>query len=112
MTKPNAKRLKLTEMRNQATEALGVEPGMELELDNGEIVNVPHPLFLSDEAQTKVNKAGTDTVAMAKAILGDEEHAKFIAHGGHSNDVMLAWRLLSQSMLDSLPNGNPTLSAK
>lgn len=112
MSKPNGKRLKLTEMRQQATEALGVDPGMELELDNGDVVLVPHPLFLADEAQAKVNEAGSNTVEMAKAILGDEAHAKFIAGGGHSNDVMLAWRLLSQSMLDQLPNGNPTLSAK
>lgn len=28
----------------------------------------------------------------AKAILGDEQHADFLAHGGHSNDVTLAWQ--------------------
>jgi hypothetical protein len=112
MSKPNGKRLKLTEMRRQAADALGTEPCMELELDNGEVVAVPHPLFMADEAQEKVNAAGSDTVAMAKAILGDEEHSRFIAAGGHSNDIMLAWRLMSQNIMDTLPDGNPTRSRR
>lgn len=28
----------------------------------------------------------------AKAILGDGLHAEFLSHGGHSNDVTLAWQ--------------------
>lgn len=28
----------------------------------------------------------------AKAILGDDVHAEFVEHGGHSNDVTLAWQ--------------------
>lgn len=108
MSKPNKARIKLEEMRRQAADALNTEPCMELELDNGEIVAVPHPLFMADEAQAAVNAAGADTVAMAKAILGDDVHARFIANGGRSNDVMLAWRLMSQSIVDTLPNGNPT----
>lgn len=39
-------------------------------------------------------------VRMAVAILGPEEHAKFLAHGGSSNRVNAAWRKLSEGMLD------------
>ena len=28
----------------------------------------------------------------ARAILGDEAHVEFLNHGGHSNDVTLAWQ--------------------
>lgn len=84
-------------MREQATEALGMEPGMDLELDDGSIVTIPNPLFVSEETQLQI-EAATGAVSSAKAVLGDEEHARLIAGGGTSNDVMMAWRLLAEDM--------------
>lgn len=97
MSQPNKRRLKLTEMRNQAVEALGMDPGMELELDDGNVVTIPNPMFVSEEAQAQIEGA-TGSIATAKAILGDDEHARLVAGGGHSNDVMLAWRLLTADL--------------
>ena len=97
MSKPNKRRLKLAELRTQATEALGMDPGLELELDDGSTITIPSPLLLADDIQEVVDKA-EGAVATAKAILGDDEHARFIAAGGHSNDVMLAWKLLSEDL--------------
>jgi hypothetical protein len=97
VSKPNKRRLKLAELRTQATEALGMDPGLELELDDGSTIIVPSPLLLADDVQEVVDKA-EGAVATAKAILGEEEHARFIKGGGHSNDVMLAWKLMSEDM--------------
>lgn len=97
MSKPNKRRLKLEELRVQATEALGMDPGIELELDDGSTITIVSPLLLDDDTQEIVDKA-EGAVATAKAILGEEEHARFIAAGGHSNDVMLAWKLMSEDL--------------
>lgn len=95
MPSPNHRRMKLAEMRSQAVESLGMEPGIELELDNGETLNIPNPMFVSEEAQELIESA-TGTIASAKAILGETEHARLIAGGGRSADVMLAWQIMAE----------------
>ena len=95
MSQPNRRRLKLAEMRTQAVESLGMEPGIELELDNGETITIENPMFVSEEAQGLIESA-TGTIASAKAILGDAEHARLLAGGGRSADVMLAWQLMAE----------------
>ena len=105
MSKPNGRRLKLTEMRAQAHEAMGVEPGFEIELDDGSIFNIPSPMMLDDVADAAMRAAGTDSVALARAVLGDDGHAALLAGGGRSNDVVLAWNL----MRTDLEKAGPTL---
>lgn len=97
MSKPNKRRLKLEELRTQATESLGMDPGLELELDDGSTIVVSNPVLLADDVQEKVD-AAEGAVATARAVLGDEEHARFILAGGHSNDVMLAWKIMSDEL--------------
>lgn len=97
MPSPNRRRMKLAEMRTQAVEALGMDPGMELELEDGETIVIPNPMFVSEEAQELIESA-EGTIASAKAILGDIEHKRLIAGGGHSADVMLAWRLMADDV--------------
>ncbi|HEX5119854.1 MAG TPA: hypothetical protein VFW65_32105 [Pseudonocardiaceae bacterium] len=87
--------MKLAEMRDQAVDALGMDPGMDLELDDESTVTIPNPMFVSEDAQALI-EAAEGTIATAKAILGPEEHARLIAGGGHSSDVMLAWRLMAE----------------
>lgn len=99
MPSPNRRRMKLAEMRTQAVDALGMDPGMELELDNGESVSIPNPMFVSEEAQEEI-EAATGTIASAKAILGEVDHKRLIAGGGHSADVLLAWRLMAEDVKD------------
>lgn len=96
MSSPNRKRLKLQEMRDQAVDALGMEPGIEIELDGGEIVTVPNPMLVPDDVQELL--AENKIVDAAKAILGEAEHTKLLQHGGHSNDVMLAWKLMQEDL--------------
>lgn len=96
MSKPNTRRLKLEEMRNQALDALGMEPGIELELADGEVIVVPNPMLAADDVNEKLT--GGDVTEAARAILGDEAHAKLLAGGGSSNDVILAWRLMSDEV--------------
>lgn len=97
MPSPNRRRMKLEEMRSQAVEALGMDPGMELELDDGEAITIPNPMFVTEEAQELI-EAAEGTIASAKAILGEEDHKRLIAGGGHSADVMLAWRLMAEDV--------------
>lgn len=99
MPSPNRRRMKLEEMRTQAVDALGMDPGMELELDNGETVSIPNPMFVSEEAQEEI-EAATGTIASARAILGDVDHKRLIEGGGRSSDVLLAWRIMAEDVKD------------
>jgi hypothetical protein len=96
MSSPNRKRLKLQEMRHQAVDALGMEPGIELELDGQQVVFVPNPVLAPDGVQELLND--NKVVEAARLILGDTEHDKLLQHGGHSNDVMLAWRIMQKDL--------------
>lgn len=98
MTKPNKRRLKLAEMRDQAMESLGMEPGFELELDNGDVVVVPNPTLVPDDVQEKMSDPKQNPIDTARAVLGEENHKRLLAGGGHSNDIMLAWKLMSDEI--------------
>lgn len=98
MPSPNRKRLKLTEMRDQAVDALGMEPGIDLELSGGAVVTVPNPMLAHDDVQELLND--NKIVEAAKLILGEKDHEKLLSHGGHSNDVLLAWKLMQKDLDD------------
>lgn len=96
MSSPNRKRFKLAEMRDQSIDALGMVPGLDIELEDGGVVTVPNPLLASDDVNELV--AANKIVDAAKAILGEEDHAALLAGGGHSADVLLAWRLMQADL--------------
>lgn len=102
MSKPNGRRLKLAELRAQGMEALRMEPGFEIELEDGSTITVPHPLLIDDETQSRVQDS-VGAIGLAKALLGDEEHARFVKAGGHSADITLAWNLLRQEAEEAGP---------
>lgn len=115
--KERRRSMKINELREQAIEALGQAPYIDLETDDPEVtVRVWHPLLVDDEAQVRLERFNTgddldkdksgnpklphriggelaepQNIRSARAILGPEEHAKFVANGGHSNDIQLAW---------------------
>lgn len=121
----------LSEFREQVIDARGHLLSIRLKGDSGEVFEIPHPMSISDEVQKRIERvqAGLDldrdekgepvfplkvngepaeplVVRSAKALLGDDLHARFIADGGHSNDVILAWEHLSESqekLLESDP---------
>lgn len=111
-----ARRIKTSELREQAIEAMGQTAYLELENDKGDVFVIPHPLLVDDATQSRYEalQAGDDldkdeegniiipnrvngkapepfAVRQARAILGPTDHKKFIAGGGNSNDVSLAW---------------------
>jgi hypothetical protein len=90
--------INIAAMRAQATESLGMEPGMELQMENGTIFHIPSPLLLDDDRQDALNALGDkqNAINTAKAILGESKHLEFLAAGGHSNDISLAWALMSE----------------
>lgn len=110
------RRMKTSELREQAIEALNQTPYIDIETDNGDVFRVWHPLLVDDDAQTrieafnnqddldrdesgnviypaKVNGRSAEPAAIrsARAILGPQVHKAFVKAGGHSNDVQLAW---------------------
>jgi hypothetical protein len=109
--------LSLADFEQQAIEALGQTPGKTIRLDNGESVTIPHPMLVSDEQQARIEAVENDddlnldedgkingqrppskAARLARAVLGEEQHARFIAGGGKSNHVMLAWNWLVKSV--------------
>jgi len=63
-----------------------VQAGDDLDHDeNGAILDPP-----------RINGKPVEPLAIrtARALMGDKEHARFVAAGGHSNDVTLAWQML------------------
>lgn len=88
--------LKLSELRAQGHEALKMEPGIDIDLGEGQKpIHIPTPFLLDDTKQEAVEKSN-GAIATAKAILGEEEHARLLKAGGTSNDVMLAWAMLRE----------------
>jgi hypothetical protein len=125
------RKLALGDFRQQAIEAQSQLASLFLEMPNGDEFEVPHPMLISDEAQKRLEvvqlgedldknkdgspkdpptiggkRAGPLVIRTAKALLGDDLHAKFVAAGGHSNDITLAWQMLvaeQKEALDSDP---------
>ena len=119
------RRLAIHDFRQQVIEAQSQMSSLILVADNGEEFEIPHPMLVSDEAQKRLEvvQTGEDldkdedglvirpnkikgnlaepwTIRTAKALLGDAEHKRFIAAGGHSNDVTLAWQMLVEEHTD------------
>jgi hypothetical protein len=107
MSKPNRKRYKLAEVKAQFTEALGGED-VEFELDNGEVLTFPHPLFAPDEWSTAVDEAETNR-DKALAILGDEQYDKYVAAGHADSEIGLLFLAVQQDMRDQVKK-RPTRS--
>lgn len=91
----------LAAFRAQAIESIGGAGVSFQPEEDGEIFTIPHPLLL-DEAQNEAVEKAVGNVAVAKALLNTERdpgvHARFIAAGGRSGDVLLAWRQLTSKM--------------
>ncbi|MEU1152640.1 hypothetical protein ABZ369_06425 [Streptomyces sp. NPDC005918] len=109
MSKPNKKRYRLSEVRAQYAEAVGGE-NVEFEGPGGEIYTMPHPLFAPKEWKEAVDEADDDE-GQARAMLGEEQWAKFDAAGGDPTDLSLLNMALREDMQGSLKNGRPTRSS-
>lgn len=97
------KRVKIREYGAQQLEALGFAPKMEFELEDGSILALVHPWLWDDQTQAAYDAARTDedskepyNVRVAKAIIGEDDHKKFIAGGGSSNQIALALELMKR----------------
>jgi hypothetical protein len=112
--------LKLDEFQDQAIEAIGQTPGVTLELEDGSLLTIPHPMLVTDEQQTEIERVqnGDDldedgkingqtpevhAVRFARAVLGEERHKAFLAGGGKSVLVMLAWQMLTKELEEKGP---------
>lgn len=113
------RKLALSDFRDQVIEAQSQLSSLVLVMPDGETTfEIPHPMLISDEAQKRLEvvQTGEDldkddegkfkepaqingkraeplVIRTARALLGND-HEKFIAAGGNSNDITLAWQWL------------------
>lgn len=112
MASHNRKRMRLEEMRGQASES-GVD-AIEIDLgDDVEPVVVYSPFFMDDDHMRDVDAVQSDddkdTIDMARAIVGDEAYERLREHGGRAGDVMLAYQQLQNRMQQATTaTGRPT----
>lgn len=120
--------LALDEFRKQVIEAESQLSSIYLDTGTEEF-EIPHPMLISDDAQKRLEivqsledldkdddgkpsyparingeLAEPLTIRTARALLGVEDHARFIAQGGHSNDVTLAWQMLVKEQNETAAN--------
>lgn len=113
------RKLALDDFRQQVIEAESQIASLVLTMPDKTEFEIPHPMLISDESQKRLEivQSGEDldkdedgnfvhparidgklaeplTIRTARALMGDEAHARFIAAGGHSNDITLAWQML------------------
>lgn len=121
-------RVKAREYGEQQIEALGFPSKMEFELDDGSVVALPHRWLWDDDKAAAVaavetradldrdgngeiklpptvggNTAAPHNVRLARAVLGEKEHARFVAGGGKSGQIALAIELMQTKQQDDDP---------
>ncbi|MFE9937393.1 hypothetical protein [Streptomyces hirsutus] len=96
MSKPNRKRYRLSEVKQQFTEAVGGDQ-VEFETDNDDLLTFPHPLFTDDEWDKKVD-AAENAHDKALAILGEEQYEKYRAAGHADGEIGLLMLAVQQDM--------------
>ena len=100
------------ELREQASEALGITPGITLRLAPGVTVVIPHPMFVDDDVLEVMDEMGENAnpISIAKALLG-EDFKVLREHGGRAADVVAAWSIMQKQMNDTMPgSADPTQS--
>jgi hypothetical protein len=125
----NKRRMSLEAFQDQAIEAQSWLAPYILEAGDEEFV-VPHPIMMDDETRSRLAAAEADEdldrdedgqivsppkidgrvvdwhIRSARAILGPDKHARFVAANGKSSYVTLAWQMLSreqQEVVESDP---------
>ncbi|MGW1437217.1 hypothetical protein ACWD7M_18440 [Streptomyces griseus] len=96
MSKPNKKRYKLSEVKQQFAEAVGGD-NVEFETDTGDVLTFPHPLFADDDWTAAVDDANTSK-GKALAILGPEQYETYRAAGHADGDIGLLFLAVQQDM--------------
>ena len=97
---PRYLRVKASEYGEQQLEALGYPARMEFELTDGSVVVLQHEWLWSDDV-LEAYTAAKSSIEIARAVLGDEEHQRFIAGGGRSSQIALAIGEMKQRRTES-----------
>ena len=115
--------IKIDDFREQYFEAKGRTPEVRIEGISGRIYTIPHPQLLGDEATQRIADMANgvdldkdedgkilepptisgkplpaEQIRIARAILGEEEHAAFVTDGGSSNMVAVVWEDLTKDL--------------
>jgi hypothetical protein len=106
-------RVKASEYGEQQLEALNLASRLELELNDGSVVEVIHPWLWNDATEAAVKAVNDDDSAdkpynfrYAMAVLGAKEHARFIKAGGQSSQIALAVAMLKRGDVPSGEDGS------
>jgi len=101
-TKPSRNRYKVAEVRQQLIDAVGGDE-VEIELPDGTVVTIPHPLFFSKELKAELKAIDEeDSEDLARVLLSPEDFTKWDASGQDWDDIVLVLSEVRTAMTDQL----------
>jgi hypothetical protein len=95
-------RYKVSEARQQMIDKIGSDR-LEFELDDGYILELPHPMFY-DAATKKALKdvEDGDYEAILRVLVGDKKADEFADHDGDFDDLGFVWLRATEDAQDVL----------
>lgn len=95
-------RYKVAEAKSQMVDKIGTDK-VELELESGEVIEFPHPMFYSSELKKQLKALeDEDSEGIALALLGEEQYEKYIASGEDPDDLGFVVRQVTEEAQDTL----------
>lgn len=95
-------RYKISEAKQQMVDKIGSDT-LEVELDDGYVLELPHPMFY-DSATKKALKplADDDAEGILRVLVGDKKADEFAERGGEYEDLAFVWMAASEDAQDAL----------
>jgi len=100
--KPSRNRYKVAEVRQQLIDAVGGDE-VEIELPDGVVVTIPHPLFFSKALKDELKPLDEeDSEALARVLLSPADFTTWEESGQDFDDLVLVLSEVRTAMTDQL----------
>lgn len=101
-TPKHRNRYKVAEAKQQMRDKIGTDK-VEIELDDGTVIEFPHPLFYPAELKRELRALEEDdSEGVALALLGEEQFDRFVADGQDPDDLQYVIQAVSEDAQDKL----------
>jgi hypothetical protein len=98
----NRNRYKVSEAKQQMIDKVGSDK-LVIELDDGYILELPHPMFYDRKLKNELKAIDIDDAeGMLRVLAGDERADEFIEHGGDPDDLQYVYMIANEEMQDRL----------
>lgn len=95
-------RYRVAEAKQQMVDKIGTDK-IELELESGEVVSFPHPMFYSSALKRELKALDDDdSEGIALALMGQEQFDKFIESGEDPDDLGFVVNQAREEAMDIL----------